>query len=200
MRLAPYGASKRFCLWQKPCRRANSLRPRILICQGPQKSLLFWARAPTARAGVAGAGAVGVNGDCFHSFLLGREWFFKDLCRKGERVPPCGAGSFLTVQKGTKDPLGAASGERLRAAGAHSHCPQTPITGRRLPGRLALASGGSEHKILHPSCLGDTGPYCVKNLNASALYGYRLAGYNHGSHSARSPPHQTGRQAPGGVR
>ena len=129
MRPAPYGASKRFCLWQKPCRRANSLRPRILICQGPQKSLLFWARAPTARAGVAGAGAVGVNGDCFHSFLLGREWFFKDLCRKGERVPPCGAGSFLNGQKGTKDPLEAASGERLRAAGAHSHCPQTPITG-----------------------------------------------------------------------
>ena len=129
MRPAPYGASKRFCLWKKPCRRANSLRPRILICQGPQKSLLFWARAPTARAGVAGAGAVGVNGDCFHSFLLGREWFFKDLCRKGERVPPCGAGSFLNGQKGTKDPLEAASGERLRAAGAHSHCPQTPITG-----------------------------------------------------------------------
>ena len=26
-----------------------------------------------------------------------------------KRVPPCGAGSFLSGQKGTKDPLGAAS-------------------------------------------------------------------------------------------
>ena len=44
-------------------------------------------------------------------------------------APPCGAGSFLFAQKGTKNALGAASGERLRAAGAHSHCPQTPIYG-----------------------------------------------------------------------
>ena len=131
MRPAPYGAFKRFCLWQKPCRRANSFRPRISICQGPQKSLLFWARAPTARAGVAGAGSVGVNGNCFHSFFLGREWFFKDLCRKGERVPPCRAGSFLNGQKGTKDPLGAASGEHLACGGAHSHCPQPPGDGNR---------------------------------------------------------------------
>ena len=78
--------------------------------------------------------------------------------------------------------------------------PPSPHYGGRLPGRLALASGGSEHKILHPSCLGDTGPYCIKNLNASELYGHRLAGYNRGSHSARSPPHQTDRDASGGVR
>ena len=31
-----------------------------------------------------------------------------------------------------------------------------------LTGVLALVSGGSEHKTMRPSCLGDTGPYCVK--------------------------------------
>ena len=36
---------------------------------------------------------------------------------------------FLLAQKVTKDALGDGSDERLRAAGAHSHCPQTPITG-----------------------------------------------------------------------
>ncbi len=84
MRPAPYGAFKRFCLWQKPCRRANSFRPRISICQGPQKSLLFWARAPAARAGVAGAGAVGVNCYGFHSFLLGRGWILTVFAKKKE--------------------------------------------------------------------------------------------------------------------
>ena len=69
---------------------------------------------------------------------------------------------FLNDQKGTKESLGAASGEHLACGGAHSHCPQTPVYGGRPPEDLAFASGGSEHKILHPSCLGDTGPYCVK--------------------------------------
>ena len=85
--------------------------------------------------------------------------------------------------------------------------PWTPGYGGRPPGRWALASGGSEHKILHPSCLRDTGPYLVRNLNVSALYGHRLLWQSRGSWSvagrelsARSLPHQTGRQAPGGVR
>ena len=56
------------------------------------------------------------------------------------RVPPCGADSFLSDQKGTKESLGAASGERLRAAGAHSHCPQTPGYGGRPPGGLVMHS------------------------------------------------------------
>ena len=44
--------------------------------------------------------------------------------------PPCRAGSFLYAQKGTKDALGVDSGERLRAAGAHSHLPpRPPVTG-----------------------------------------------------------------------
>ena len=36
---------------------------------------------------------------------------------------------FLNDQKGTKESLGAASGEHLACGGAHSHCPQTPIYG-----------------------------------------------------------------------
>ena len=41
--------------------------------------------------------------------------------------------SFLSDQKGTKESLGVDSGERLRAAGAHSHLPpQAPITGDAL--------------------------------------------------------------------
>ena len=34
---------------------------------------------------------------------------------------------FLNDQKGTKESLGAASGEHLACGGAHSHCPQTPV-------------------------------------------------------------------------
>ena len=58
------------------------------------------------------------------------------------RVPPCGAGSFLFAQKGTKNALGAASGERLRAAGAHSHLPPDPGYGGRPPKSRAVSSGG----------------------------------------------------------
>ena len=65
---------------------------------------------------------------------------------------------FLLAQKVTKDALGAASGEHLACGGAHSHCPQTPITRGRPPEDLAFASGGSEHKTMRSSCLGDTGP------------------------------------------
>ena len=39
---------------------------------------------------------------------------------------------FLNDQKVTKESLGAASGEHLACGGAHSHCPQTPITGDAL--------------------------------------------------------------------
>jgi len=40
-------------------------------------------------------------------------------------------------------------------------CPPDPHLRGYLTGGLALASGGFEHKILHSSCLGDTGPYPV---------------------------------------
>ena len=40
--------------------------------------------------------------------------------------------------------------------------PWTPVYGGRPPEDLAFASGGSEHKILRSSCLGDTGPYIHK--------------------------------------
>ena len=39
---------------------------------------------------------------------------------------------FLNDQKVTKESLEAASGEHLACGGAHSHCPQTPITGDAL--------------------------------------------------------------------
>ncbi len=154
MRPAPYGAFKRFCLWQKPCRRANSLRPRILICQGPQKSLLFWARAPAARAGVAGAGAVGVNGDCFHSFLLGRECFCTIFAGKG-RGPPCRAGRdgcyFLLAQKVTKDALGAPSMSAFAQRALIGGLPPSPhFTGDALLGVRLKPPGGPKTRSVIP--------------------------------------------------
>ena len=44
------------------------------------------------------------------------------------RVPPCGAGSFLNGQKGTKDPLGVSFDEHLACAVLIGLAPQTPIT------------------------------------------------------------------------
>ena len=90
---------------------------------------------------------------------------------------------FLNDQKVTKESLGAASGEHLACGGAHSHCPPPPVYGGRPPGKWALAPGGSEDKILQPSCLRDTGPYLVRNLNVSALYGHRLLRQSRGSWS-----------------
>ena len=40
---APFGASKRFCRRQKPCSRANSLRPGVLKSRGPRKAQLCGA-------------------------------------------------------------------------------------------------------------------------------------------------------------
>ena len=48
---------------------------------------------------------------------------------------------FLNDQKGTKESLGAASGEHLACGGAHSHCPQTPITGACPFGCLVIPGG-----------------------------------------------------------
>ena len=48
-------------------------------------------------------------------------------------------------------------------AGVHRRRPPgPPYYGGRPLKDLALTSGGSEHKTVHFSCLGDTGPYCVK--------------------------------------
>ena len=54
----------------------------------------------------------------------------------------------MFAQKGTKNALGAASGERLRGAGAHSHCPQTPVCGGRPPKGWAVSSGGQNQDRL----------------------------------------------------
>ena len=63
---------------------------------------------------------------------------------------------FLLAQKVTKESLEAASGEHLACGGAHSHCPQTPITGdallilgRNLPAGKDMTAG--------LSCLGPLG-------------------------------------------
>ena len=51
--------------------------------------------------------------------------------------------SFLLAQKGTKDALGAAFGEHLRAAGAHRRlAPKPPFYGGRLSLHQAISSGG----------------------------------------------------------
>ena len=50
-----------------------------------------------------------------------------------ERVPPCGAGSFLSGQKGTKDTLGVSFDEHLACAVLIGLAPQTPITRDALP-------------------------------------------------------------------
>ena len=70
--------------------------------------------------------------------------------------------SFLSDQKGTKESPGADSGERLRAAGAHSHlAPGPPFTGDALQKDLRTLPAGKD-KIAGPSCPGDTGPYPVE--------------------------------------
>ena len=120
---------------------------------------------------------------------------------------PAGRAPFWITRKEPKSDWGLLPVSTLPAAVLTVIAPRPPFYGGRPPGRWALASGGSEHKILHPSCLRDTGPYLVRNLNVSALYGHRLLWQSRGSWSvagrelsARSLPHQTGRQAPGGVR
>ena len=45
------------------------------------------------------------------------------------RVPPCGAGPFLSGQKGTKEPLVGSFDEHLAYAVLIGLAPQTPITG-----------------------------------------------------------------------
>ena len=180
MRPAPYGASKRFCLWQKPCRRANSLRPRILICQGPQKSLLFWARAPTARAGVAGAGSVGVNCYGFHSVLLGRGWFLQHFEKK-EGSALRGGSLFVCPKRNQKCP----GGSRNRTGGGTARSsmpspPRPPFYGGRIPDRWAIASGGQNLSGLLFLPRGHR-PLPVQNLVDVALKSRRLAWKNQGS-------------------
>ena len=48
------------------------------------------------------------------------------------RIPPCGAGAFLSDQKGTKESLGAAFDERLRGAGAHRRRSLPPLALRAI--------------------------------------------------------------------
>ena len=84
-----------------------------------------------------------------------------------EKVPPCGAGSFLFAQKGTKNALGTASGERLRGAGAHSHCPQTPNYGS---GSLWMFGKFRQEKSRSVSFLFPAlRPFCHQNLKVFAL-------------------------------
>ena len=62
--------------------------------------------------------------------------------------------SFLSDQKGTKESLGVDSGERLRAAGAHSHLPpRPPVTGDAFLGDFCVLPAGKD-KICDTICLG----------------------------------------------
>ena len=77
---------------------------------------------------------------------------------------------------------GCVSEERLaKQAFQVAPPPGPPFYGGCPAGRWVLAPGGSGHKTLRPSCLGDTGPYCVGNLRVSALYAHRLHRNNRGS-------------------
>ena len=59
------------------------------------------------------------------------------------RVPPCGAGSFLSGQKGTKDPLGVSFDEHLACASAHRPRPPDPrLRGNALLLPWTISSGG----------------------------------------------------------
>ena len=58
---------------------------------------------------------------------------------------------FLLAQKVTKDALGVDSGERLRAAGAHSHLPpRPPVTGDAFLGTWLKPSGGPKTRSVMP--------------------------------------------------
>ena len=101
-----------------------------------------------------------------------RDFCGSDVLRRSHffvwRVPPCGAGSFLFAQKGTKNALGAASGEHLACGGAHSHCPQTPNYGSGslwVFGKFRRAKSRSV-SLLFPGLR----PFCHQNLQAFTLY------------------------------
>ena len=87
---------------------------------------------------------------------------------------------FLSDQKVTKESPGNGSDERLRAAGAHSHLFPGPLITKVGHFGLFVISGG-QNQDLFLSYSRPTGAYRVKNLELSALYGHRLAGYNRGS-------------------
>ena len=78
----------------------------------------------------------------------GRSHFFV------ERIPPCGAGSFLTAQKGTKESLGVAFDERYAEGSAHRRLtPKPPITGDALldDGHLHPAAPNTRPCVLFAS-------------------------------------------------
>ena len=102
-------------------------------------------------------------------------------------IPPCGAGKggcyFLNDQKVTKESLGPLPVSTLPAAVLTVIAPRPPFYGGRPPGRWSLASGGSEHKTVRFSCLGDTGPFVVAK---SALF--RTPKCGHPSCRSLAPP------------
>ena len=79
---------------------------------------------------------------------------------------------FLNDQKVTKESLGAASGEHLACGGAHSHCPQTPITGVCPFGCFVIPGGLSFDRAALSSR--PTGACCRQNLQVTASITHRL--------------------------
>ena len=104
----------------------------------------------------------------------------KNSALRGEMGREC---DFLSDQKVTKESPGPPSMSAFAERALIGGLPRTPLRGGRPPEDLALASGGSEHKTLHPPCPGDTGPCRVRNQEVSALYGHRLLWQNRGSWS-----------------
>ena len=94
--------------------------------------------------------------------------------------------------------------ERLRAAGAHRRRPPgPPVTGDALLKDRHLRSAGKTRPD-YLSCPGPLGPVWLKikkspRCTDTAYSGITVAAGQLLGASARPPPHQTGRQAPGGV-
>ena len=85
-----------------------------------------------------------------------------------KRVPPCGAGSFLDHQKGTKDPLGAAFGAHPAYGGAHRRrAPKPPFTGVGNFGLSVIPGGQNIDRF--PFYSRPTGAFCHQNLKAFLL-------------------------------
>ena len=86
-----------------------------------------------------------------------------------KRVPPCGAGSFLNGQKGTKDPLGAAFGAHPACGGAHRRrAPKPPFTRAGNFGLSVIPGGQNVDRFIFYSRA--TGPFCHQNLKSFPLY------------------------------
>ena len=108
--------------------------------------------------------------------------FFELMSRgRGSFFYRRGGCDFLSDQKVTKESLGAAFDERLRAAGAHRRlAPKPPFYGRRPPEGWEVLSGGLRQDLASFLLRGHR-PLQGRNLEVSALYAHRLVWQSCGS-------------------